>query len=182
MPFFRIGNLLLKNQVAHNETQTSTDGIRIGLIRAAGLLLCLQLAFGLVSLSKAKAHRALATREDEVSDELRNRDSFLANSINSSSPISPKGEVLVLDTVSNAPSFSYTSSTPRTYMGDPFNAANPGGSLQISTIEAYMVSTEAQTFSNGLCLRIQFYENFNNANDPTGLSCAGQRKVRTRES
>lgn len=91
--------------------------------------------------------------------------SFRANARDAPAPAWRLAEVLVLDTVTNAPGLT-TGSSPRSYMGDPFNAADPGGPMQISTIEFYMVSTVAQTFSNGLCLRIQFWENFDGAVNP----------------
>src|SRR5512139_3026301 len=58
---------------------------------------------------------------------LRYGGSFTATSGGDAVPAAPQANILVLDTVTNAPGLTTSGSTPRSYMGDPFNAANPGG-------------------------------------------------------
>ncbi len=75
-------------------------------------------------------------------------------------------EVLVLDTASGSPSFSVTGGLPRTVMGDPFDAADPGFPLRITGVELFLVSTAAQTYEDGLCIRLRFWENHDSASSP----------------
>lgn len=145
-------------------------------------LLCGALAIrfrGTVSSLQAQSPRAPASPDAGAGDGLHCGGSFRANAQDAPAPASRLAEVLVLDTVTNAPVLACTGSSPRSYMGDPFDAANPGGPMQISTIEFYMVSTDAQTFSDGLCLRIQFWENFDGASNPVFSTPVGGVRVLT---
>lgn len=67
-------------------------------------------------------------------------------------------EVLVLDTASGSPGFAVTGGLPRAVMGDPFDAADPGFPLRVTRVELFLVSTAVQTFEDGLCMRLRFWE------------------------
>lgn len=82
-------------------------------------------------------------------------------------------EVLVLDTFSGAPRLSVTGGMPRTVMGDPFDAADPGAPLEITRVELYLASTANQSYSNGLCARVQFWNDFDAAASPVFSGPAG---------
>jgi hypothetical protein len=75
-------------------------------------------------------------------------------------------EVLVLDTASGSPSFSITGGLPRTVMGEPFDAADPGFPLRITRVELFLVSTATQTYENGLCIRLRFWEDHDLTSSP----------------
>ncbi len=87
---------------------------------------------------------------------------------------SPEDEVLVLDTFSGAPRLSVTGGVPRTVMGDPFDAADPGAPLKITRVELYLASTADQSYSNGLCARIQFWNEFDAAASPVFSGATGR--------
>lgn len=65
----------------------------------------------------------------------------------------------IYDSFTGAANLTTTTGSPRTYMSGPFTAA-PGGSVQIEEATVYMAATANQTFSNGLVIRIQFWNNF----------------------
>jgi hypothetical protein len=81
-------------------------------------------------------------------------------------------EVLVFDTA-NAPNYWYSDQTPRTYMGEPFNADDPGLPLQITGVDFFMRSVSTQTFSGGICISIQFWEDFDASINPVFSNPAG---------
>ncbi len=111
--------------------------------------------------------------------QLRYSGSFVATSADGSAPAAPQANILVLDTVTSAPSLTTSGSTPRSYMGDPFNAANPGGALEITQVVFYMASTANQTYSNGLCLRIRFWDSYNSAASPVFSNAVGTVRTLT---
>jgi hypothetical protein len=98
---------------------------------------------------------------------------FIALPAGNPAPASPQANTLVLDTFTNAPGLAVSGVNPRSYMGDPFNAADPGGPLEITQIVFYMSSSIDRTFSDGLCLRIQFWDNYNGTSDPVFSNAAG---------
>lgn len=89
-------------------------------------------------------------------------------------PAAPRAEMLVLDTFSGAPGLSVTGGLPRTNMGDPFDAADPGMPLEITRVELYLASTANQSYANGLCARVQFWNDYDVAASPVFTSPAGR--------
>lgn len=73
----------------------------------------------------------------------------------------------ILDTVTNASNFTFTGSTPRTYMGDGFTntSLNANSRIAVTDISVFLVSATAQTYTDVLA-RIQFYNSY----DPNALS------------
>jgi hypothetical protein len=79
--------------------------------------------------------------------------------------------VLVLDTASGV-TCTYTSSTPRTYIGLPIAVANPGAPLAITGIEAHFVSVTGQAWED-VRIRVQFWEYMNPGLNPLFSGPAG---------
>src|ERR1043166_625400 len=79
----------------------------------------------------------------------------------------PPGSVVLLDTFTNG-TVSFTSSVPRTYMGDGFtNNTLPGGTtyFQIRSYTFYMVSAAAVTYTD-VHARLALWNNHVQANTP----------------
>lgn len=68
--------------------------------------------------------------------------------------------VLMYDSFTGAPTLTTTTGTPRRYMGTPFTVAGAGSSVSVTAARVYMASTATQTFSNGLAIRVQFWDDF----------------------
>jgi hypothetical protein len=73
-------------------------------------------------------------------------------------------QTLVYDAVTGA-NLTFTGSTPRTYMGQGFSIADPGGAPAISSMHIVMVTAAAVNYQNTL-LRVEFWNNYNSANNP----------------
>lgn len=86
----------------------------------------------------------------------------------------PRAEMLALDTFSGAPRLSVTGGLPRTAMGDPFDAVDPGMPLEITRVELYLASTAAQSYANGLCARVQFWNDHDIEASPVFTNPAGR--------
>lgn len=145
---------------------------RMALPTALGLLTALAI---LLATAPASATQPAATPDPGNSARqpaLRYGGSFAATS--DGGRLAPEDEVLVLDTFSGAPLLSVTGGLPRTVMGDPFDAADPGVPLKITRVELYLASTAEQTYSNGLCARVQFWNEFNAAASPVFGGPAGR--------
>lgn len=73
---------------------------------------------------------------------------------------SPSAAALVYDGFTNATTTTTTTGSPRTYMGTPFTVAPSGGLVTVSGARVYLASTAAQSYSNGLVVRLQFWDGF----------------------
>jgi hypothetical protein len=80
----------------------------------------------------------------------------------------PQAFTPIFDSRTNA-TVSFTSSTPRTYMGQPFNLASDS---PITQMKAYMVSTAAVTYT-AIEARVQFWDAFTSASSPIFSSPVG---------
>jgi hypothetical protein len=145
---------------------------RLTFPNACGLLIAL--AVVLATAPAGAAHPASTSGPDNSAGRpvLRYGGSFTATA-HAGRPAA-QDEVLVLDTYSGAPRLSVTGGLPRSVMGDPFDAADPGSPLKITRVELYLASTAHQTYSNGLCARIQFWNDFNIAASPVFSEPAGR--------
>jgi hypothetical protein len=73
--------------------------------------------------------------------------------------------VTIFDSFSGTPNFTTTGGSPRTFMGDSFTVApGTGTDVRIDEATVYLASTATQSFSNGLTIRLQFYDDFDGAN------------------
>jgi hypothetical protein len=73
---------------------------------------------------------------------------------------SPSVAALVYDAFTNATTLTTTTGSPRTYMGTPFTVAPAGSLVTVSGARVYLASTAAQSYSNGLAIRVQFWDGF----------------------
>lgn len=75
---------------------------------------------------------------------------------------SPEGTaVTIYDSFTGAATLTTTTGSPRTFIGDPFTVApGTGTDVQIDEATVFMASTATQTFSNGLVIRVQFWDDF----------------------
>lgn len=72
--------------------------------------------------------------------------------------------VTIFDSFTGAATLTTTGGSPRTYMSDPFTVATGTGSVvQIDEATVYLASTAAQSYSNGLVIRIQFWDDADGA-------------------
>jgi hypothetical protein len=81
----------------------------------------------------------------------------------------------LLDTITGADTSTFTSSPPRTYMGDGWtNNTIPAGSTQvrITALTLYMVSTTTQAYTD-VVARIQFWNTYNQAATPVFSNSSG---------
>ncbi len=83
------------------------------------------------------------------------------------SAVSQLGATTLLDTSTNATNFTFTGSTPRTYMGDGFtnSSLTPQSQFVVTDISVFLVSATAQAYTDVLA-RIQFYNSY----DPNAAS------------
>lgn len=77
----------------------------------------------------------------------------------------PAAETLVVDFTSAITEGNVTAATPRTYMGQAFNAANPGGALKITRIELVMASLAAVNYTD-IIVNVQLWDSYNAASTP----------------
>lgn len=90
------------------------------------------------------------------------------NAINSSgvqaSPISGT-TVTIFDSFTGAGTLTTTSGSPRTFIGSPFSVATGTGTMvRIDEATVFMASIATQSFSNGLVIRLQFWDDFDASN------------------
>lgn len=62
---------------------------------------------------------------------------------------------------------------PRSFMASPFTVAGSGGAVTIEEATVYLASPEAQSYSNGLLIRIQFWENYRGESQPVFSNAVG---------
>lgn len=74
--------------------------------------------------------------------------------------------VLMYDAFTGATTLTTTGGSPRTYMGTPFTVAPTGSNVSVTAARVYLASTAAQTYSNGLVIRLQFWDGFDGATNP----------------
>lgn len=74
----------------------------------------------------------------------------------------PEGSaVTIFDSFTGAATLTTTTGSPRTYMGDSFTVATgTGTTVQIDEATVFLASTAAQSYSNGLVIRLQFWDDF----------------------
>ncbi len=80
--------------------------------------------------------------------------------------------VTVFDTVNGA-TCTYTSATPRTYLGLPFEAADSGAPLAINGLEAHFASTVQADYED-VRIRVQFWDRINQGLNPVFVQAAGE--------
>jgi hypothetical protein len=73
--------------------------------------------------------------------------------------------VTIFDSQTGAATLTTTGGSPRTFMGDSFTVApGTGTTVQIDEATVFLASTATQSFSNGLVINLQFYDDFDGAN------------------
>lgn len=73
--------------------------------------------------------------------------------------------VTIFDSFTGAATLTTTTGSPRTYIGSPLTVApGTGTDVQIDEATVYLASTATQTFSNGLVIRLQFWDDFDGSN------------------
>lgn len=88
-------------------------------------------------------------------------------------------QTTLLDTFSNADSFTISGSTPRTYMGNSFtnnSLAMTTGSFQITNISIFLASAAAASY-NDIVARLQFWNTVNSAGTPVFSNAAGSLRT-----
>ena len=69
--------------------------------------------------------------------------------------------VAIFDSFTGAATLTTTTGSPRTYIGDSLTVApGTGTAVQIDEATVFLASTAAQTYSNGLVIRMQFWDDF----------------------
>lgn len=72
--------------------------------------------------------------------------------------------VTIFDSFTGAATLTTTTGSPRTFIGSPFTVATgTGTTVQIDEATVFMASTATQSFSNGLVIRMQFWDDFDGA-------------------
>lgn len=73
--------------------------------------------------------------------------------------------VTILDSFTGAGTLTTTTGSPRTFIGFPFTVASGTGTdVQIDEATLFLASTATQSFSNGLVINLQFWNDFDAAN------------------
>lgn len=73
--------------------------------------------------------------------------------------------VTIYDSFTGAATLTTTTGSPRTFIGGPFTVApGTGTDVQIDEATVFMASTATQSFSNGLVIRLQFWDDFDGSN------------------
>lgn len=73
--------------------------------------------------------------------------------------------VTIYDSFTGAATLTTTTGSPRTFIGAPFTVATGTGTdVTINEATVFMASTATQSFSNGLVIRLQFYDTFDGSN------------------
>lgn len=73
--------------------------------------------------------------------------------------------VTIYDSFTGAATLTTTTGSPRTFIGAPFTVATGTGTdVRIDEATVFMASTATQSFSNGLVIRIQVYDDFDGSN------------------
>lgn len=84
------------------------------------------------------------------------------------------GPIMIFDSFTGATTLTTTTGSPRTFMGDPFTTTTGTGTVvTIQEATVYLASTATQSFSNGLQIRIQFWETFDSGANPIFSGAAG---------
>lgn len=84
-------------------------------------------------------------------------------------PATKGGMVTLFDSFTGAASYNVTAFLHRTYMGDPFTvAAEDGFTVRIDEARFYLASLATQSFSNGMVIRVQFWDDFDGS-DPVAM-------------
>jgi hypothetical protein len=73
--------------------------------------------------------------------------------------------VTIYDSFTGAATLTTTTGSPRTFIGAPFTVATGTGTdVTIDEATVFLASTATQSFSNGLVIRMQFYDTFDGNN------------------
>lgn len=69
--------------------------------------------------------------------------------------------VTIYDSFTGAATLTTTTGSPRTFIGAPFTVATgTGTTVRIDEATVFLAATATQTFSNGLVIRMQFWDDF----------------------
>lgn len=69
--------------------------------------------------------------------------------------------VTIYDNFTGAATLTTTTGSPRTFIGAPFTTATGTGTdVRVDEATVFLAATATQSFSNGLVIRIQFYDTF----------------------
>lgn len=72
-----------------------------------------------------------------------------------------QGGVLIFDSFTGAVTLTTTTGSPRTFMGDSFTVpSGMGTTVQVDEATLFLASTAAQSYSNGLVIRVQFWDDY----------------------
>lgn len=81
--------------------------------------------------------------------------------------------VAIFDSFTGAATLTTTTGSPRTYIGGPFTVApGTGTDVQIDEATVYLASTATQSFSNGLVIRLQFWDDYDGSSASAVFSTA----------
>jgi hypothetical protein len=84
------------------------------------------------------------------------------------------GPVMIFDSFTGAGTLTTTTGSPRTFMGDPFTTTTgTGTTVTIQEATVYLASTAAQSFSNGVQIRVQFWETYASGATPVFATAGG---------
>lgn len=73
--------------------------------------------------------------------------------------------VTIFDSFTGAATLTTTTGSPRTFIGSPFTVATgTGTTVRIDEATVFMAATANQTYSNGLVIRMQFWDDFDGGN------------------
>jgi hypothetical protein len=73
--------------------------------------------------------------------------------------------ITIFDSFTGAATVTTTTGSPRTYIGSPLTVApGTGTDVQIDEATLFLASTTTQSFSNGLLIRVQFWDDFDGSN------------------
>lgn len=74
--------------------------------------------------------------------------------------------VLMYNSFTQATTLTTTTGSPRTFMGTPFTVAPTGSTVSVASARVYLASTAAQSYSNGLVIRVQFWDGYDGSANP----------------
>lgn len=81
--------------------------------------------------------------------------------------------VTIFDSFTGAATLTTTTGSPRTFIGSSLTvAAGSGPDVQIDEATLFLASTAAQTYSNGLVIRLQFWDDFDGSSASAIFSTA----------
>lgn len=96
------------------------------------------------------------------------------NAINAAGVQATRGAtVTIFDSFTGAATLTTTTGSPRTFIGSPFTVATgTGATVQIDEATVFLAATATQSFSNGLVIRMQFWDDFDGSSATAIFSTA----------